>query len=535
VQIDFDALYWLLYNEYGKKLLIGCETTKMNISYQIERLLSFAVENSVIENTDINYTRNILLGMLAVSKPYEGAAICNNENVDRILSEILDYCASSSIIPNNSPTSRGLMSAMIMGAITARPSEIISKFMALMSQSPEKATDWFYHLNRSVEYIQSNSLKRSHHWKHSTPFGIMEITINVAKPEKTAEEIELARKSPPNDYPKCVLCPENEGYFGRFNHPARQNLRLIPLILNGEEWFFQYSPYVYYNEHCIVLKKEHTPMNVTPETFTRLFDFLAFLPHYFIGSNAGLPVVGGSILSHDHYQGGRYVFPLQKANCYKKYLHPKWPEVSVALVKWPMSVIRLSGKGKSDILSLATLILNNWTVYDDETAGIYSRTNETVHNAITIIARVNTDGMYELDIVLRNNRTTDEFPLGIFHPHQELHHIKQENIGLIEVMGLAILPARLEAETEKIAEILTGAIPVDDSGILDKHSNWINYLVGRWGTKNTQSDAELIIRDEIGVKFTQVLSDAGVFKYTDEGRRQFSRFVESCRMREAYL
>ena len=533
--MDFDAHFWILYNENVKNLITGCETTIMSISYQIERLLSFAIENDIIEKTDVNYTRNTLLGMLAIGKPYEGFASCKNENADRILSEILDYCASNAIIPNNSPTSRSLMSARLMGAITARPSEIISKFMALLAQSPEKATDWFYHLNRSVEYIQSNSVKRNRSWQHSTPYGIMEITINIAKPEKTAEEIEIARKSPPTGYPKCLLCSENEGYFGRFNHPARQNLRLIPLTLNGEEWFFQYSPYVYYNEHCIVLKKEHTPMNVTHKTFSRLFDFLDFLPHYFIGSNAGLPVVGGSILSHDHYQGGRYVFPLQKATCYKKFLHPMWPEVSVALVKWPMSVIRLIGKDKSDILSIATHILNNWVDYDDEAAGIYSHTNKVIHNAITIIARIRTDGMYELDIVLRNNRTTEEFPLGIFHPHPELHHIKQENIGLIEVMGLAILPARLESETEKITEMLSGTIPVDASGDLDKHSDWINYLVGRWGTKNTQTAAELIVRDEIGIKFTQVLSDAGVFKYTEEGCKQFSRFIESCRMRETYL
>jgi UDPglucose--hexose-1-phosphate uridylyltransferase len=419
-----------------------------------------------------------------------------------------------------------------MGALTARPSEIISKFMTLMSQSPLKATDWFYQLNRSIEYIQSDSIERNLRWHCSTPYGIMEITINIAKPEKTAVEIELARKAPQNGYPKCLLCPENEGYFGRINHPARQNLRLIPLTLNGEEWFFQYSPYVYYNEHCIVLKNEHTPMNVTPVTFSRLFDFLDYLPHYFIGSNAGLPVVGGSILSHDHYQGGRYVFPLQKAESYKKYMHPKWTEVSVSLIKWPMSVMRLIGKDRFDILSLATHIMRTWTAYTDEDADVYSQTNGTPHNAVTAIARIRSDGMFEFDFVLRNNRTSDEFPLGIFHPHPELHHIKQENIGLIEVMGLAILPARLKSETEKIAKMLSGDMLVEASGELDKHSDWIDYLVNRWGTKNIPSTAEQIIRDEIGIKFTQVLSDAGVFKFTEEGRNQFSRFVESCGMRE---
>ena len=505
-------------------------TDLTGIAFNIERLLKFAIHNGIIEKEDVNYARNTLLGLLYADKPYDGEAAYNHETVEEILSGILDYCVKSAIIPDNTITCRDLMGARLMGALTARPSSIISKFRALFAESPQKATEWFYHLSQAVNYIQTERIKKNRCWLVPTPYGDMEITINLSKPEKDAVEIARVRTAPQTGYPKCQLCAENEGFFGHANHPARQNLRLIPIALDNEEWYFQYSPYAYYNEHCIVLKKEHTPMNVTSRTFSRLYEFLDILPHYFIGSNAGLPVVGGSILNHDHFQGGRHVFPMQKTAEYSKHIHPNWPDVTAALIKWPMPVIRLTASRKKSILQLSAHILETWLCYDDETAGVFSHTGNTPHNAVTIIARFKPDRQYETDIVLRNNRATEEFPLGLFHPHPNLHHIKKENIGLIEVMGLAILPARLVGETDRIAGILTGANPVEATGDLAKHADWISSLIRRWGTNNTQSAAEQIIRDDIGLLFTEVLSDAGVFKDTEAGRRQFARFVQTCGM-----
>lgn len=510
----------------------------MSISYQIERLLNFALNKNLIYEDDVISSRNALLDLLKINEPYvfkENEKI--KEDLDTaadILNQILDYCADANIIQADTMIYRDLMDAKIMGILMPRPSEVNYEFKKLYAVNKEAATDYFYTLSQHSNYIQVDRIKKNLYWKTATEFGDLEITINLSKPEKDPKEIAAAKSLAQTSYPKCLLCPENEGYSGNLNHPARQNLRLIRMDLNNEKWYMQYSPYVYYNEHCIVLHKDHVPMKTIENTYRRLLDFVDILPHYFIGSNADIPIVGGSILMHDHYQGGHHVFPMETAKPFTEYSHKDFNDIKIFLVKWPLSVIRISGSDKVRLVRLAMFIMNIWKDYSDESADIIAFTDNIPHNAITPIARKNKEGLFELDLVLRNNMTSQEHPLGIFHPHAELHHIKKENIGLIEVMGLAILPGRLNGELNDIAKILCHEAAYNDNELsnpshaLNKHYDWIKTLIQKYGFDNTKKSAEKIIQDEVGFIFSKVLQDAGVFKYNEAGRVQFNKFMNKC-------
>lgn len=499
------------------------------ISYEVEKLLKFSLNKGLIEKEDLIFSRNALLDLLKISEPYPNEEEIESEALDTpssILNKILDYCAEKGIIEENTTTYRDLMDAKIMGMLMARPSEVSKKFHRLYDIDKKSATDYFYELSKSSNYIRLDRIRKNLHWETLTDFGPLEITINLSKPEKDPNEIVKARFIPETGYPKCLLCKENEGFSGNVKHPARQNLRLIEMNLNNEIWYMQYSPYVYYNEHCIVLCKDHIPMKITEKTFKRLLDFLDHLPHYFIGSNAGIPVVGGSILSHDHYQGGRYILPMEKAKSYVRYHHKDFEDINIDLIKWPLSVIRISCKDRKRLISLASYITDSWTEYSDEEVDIIAHTDDTPHNAVTPIARINKDGIYEFDIVLRNNRTTEEFPMGIFHPHENLHHIKKENIGLIEVMGLGILPGRLNTDFKDILKILIGEVAFDSID-LGQYKSWTEELLDKYDNKNSYEKAMDILKYETGIIFLKVLEDAGVFKFTEEGKEHFHRFMES--------
>jgi len=508
----------------------------MNAAYEIERLLAFARRKGMLAPLDIVPARNALLDLLGVAEPYAcngGEAVEENgETASEILANLLDYCAAKGLLPDDTTTYRDLMDARIMGLLMPRASEVAARFDALAKETPAAATDYFYNLSRDSNYIQVDRINKNLYWTTATEFGDLEITVNLSKPEKDSKEIELAKSRPQTNYPQCLLCKENAGFAGHLNHPARQNLRLIPMTLDGEDWFMQYSPYVYYNEHCIVLIGGHIPMLVNEKTIRRLLDFVEMLPHYFLGSNAGLPIVGGSILMHDHYQGGRHVFPMEKAVREAEYVHPDFAGCTAAVIKWPLSAIRLACANKEMLVRFAVHVMEAWGGHTDEAAGVFAFTGATPHNAVTPIARKNADGQFELDIVLRNNLTSEAHPLGIFHPHAELHHIKKENIGLIEVMGLAVLPGRLESELNDIKTILTSGGPADLAAIeaegghhLYKHLPWLKRLVAAHGTSMGQAECDALIRDEVGHIFELVLRDAGVFKYTPEGRAQMARFM----------
>ena len=510
---------------------------KKNIAYEIERLLSFAKNKGLLAAMDMVPARNALLDLLRVSEPYaytDGETIEENgETATAVLVNILDYCAVEGLLPEDTTTYRDLMDARIMGLLMPRASEAAARFGALEAESPEAATDYFYNLSRDSNYIQVDRISKNLYWLTDTEFGDLEITVNLSKPEKDSKEIALAKSRPQTNYPQCLLCKENAGFAGHLNHPARQNLRLMPLTLNGEEWYWQYSPYVYYNEHCIVLIGGHIPMLVDERTIRRLLDFVERFPHYFLGSNAGLPIVGGSILTHDHYQGGRHVFPMEKAKREAEYTHPDFAGCTAALIKWPMAAVRLACADKEMLVRFTVHVMKAWGGHTDEAAGVFAYTDGTPHNAVTPIARKNADGDFEVDVVLRNNLTTDEHPLGVFHPHSELHHIKKENIGLIEVMGLAVLPGRLETELDGIKAILTAGKPADyapiaadESHPLNKHLPWLKRLVAEYGTSMAQADADALIQNEVGHIFELVLRDAGVYKYTPEGRAQLAHFMD---------
>lgn len=507
-----------------------------NCAFEIERLLKFALKKELIEEPDVIPSRNALLDLFKIPVPYEGPVPDEVPDTPyEILKNLLDYALKIGLIPEDTQTYRDLMDSRIMGLLMPRQSEVIKKFYAIASKEGiQKATDYFYRLSCDSNYIRMDRISKNIYWQVPTEYGILEITVNLSKPEKDPREIELARKLKPSGYPKCALCLENVGFSGNLNHPARQNHRVIPVKVAGEQWYFQYSPYVYYNEHCILFYEKHVPMKISEKTFERLFDFLEQFPHYFIGSNADLPIVGGSILAHEHFQGGRHVFPLDRAPVESFYKHPRFPDARAGIVKWPMSVIRLSGRDRSRLVDICSYILYRWKEYDDANADILSRSlknGETVfHNTITPIARINRRGELEIDLVLRNNRTTEEHPYGIFHPHEDLHHIKKENIGLIEVMGLAILPGRLKYELEEIEKILRGerAFSGDRCGPEDplyKHKEWIEELVAKYGNKCSEKEAKSIIKQEVGNKFLKVLMDAGVFKRDEKGRSAFDKFM----------
>ena len=501
----------------------------MKIQTLIEKLVAYGVITGLVWAEDIVYTTNRLLELFGLDdleeEEVDEEIAVKVEDLEEILKGMLDYACKQGMIEDNI-TARDLFDTKIMGLLMPRPSEVIDNFWTLyQEESPQAATEYYYDLSRNSDYIRRYRICKDQKWVTDTPYGELDITINLSKPEKDPKAIAAAKNAKQSGYPKCLLCKENEGYAGRMNHPARQNHRIIPVVINGSEWGFQYSPYVYYNEHCIVFNSEHVPMKIEHATFCKLFDFVKQFPHYFVGSNADLPIVGGSILSHDHFQGGNYEFAMAKAPVEKSLTIKGFEDVEAGRVKWPMSVIRLSGTDTDRIIALADVILNKWREYTDEEAFIYAYTDGEPHNTITPIARMRGD-KYELDLVLRNNITTEEHPLGVYHPHANLHHIKKENIGLIEVMGLAVLPARLKTEMAQLKEAILAGADIRQDEILSKHADWVEEFYAKYDAINAEN-IDKIFEDEIGLVFMQVLEDAGVYKRTEEGMRAFERFVES--------
>lgn len=504
------------------------------IQESIAKLVQYGLTTELIEKEDAIYTANRLLDLLNMDTLEEEteAAIMNAEadeaivgKLEKILGEICDYAYDRGIIEENTVGYRDLFDAKVMSLLVDRPSNIIHKFETLYQESPKKATDFYYKFSQDTDYIRRYRIAKDRKWLAPTEYGDLDITINLSKPEKDPKAIAAAKLAKQTSYPKCLLCRENEGYAGRLNHPARGNHRIIPVTINDSQWFFQYSPYVYYNEHCIVFNSKHVPMKIERATFAKLLDFVSQFPHYFVGSNADLPIVGGSILSHDHFQGGHYEFAMAKAPIEEAISFAGYEDVEAGIVKWPMSVIRICSKQPERLIDLADKILLAWRGYTDETAFIYAETDGEPHNTITPIARKR-DGKYELDLVLRNNITTEEHPLGVFHPHAELHHIKKENIGLIEVMGLAVLPARLKDELEHLKRAMVSGRDIRDDEELGKHADWVEELKQKYGSFSDET-IDKIIEDEVGIVFMKVLEHAGVYKRTPEGKEAFRRFVAS--------
>ncbi len=488
----------------------------------IGALVDYAVTHGLAEDADRHYLVNALLEKLGLDD-YDPVGDVPFEGLDDILDTLVDYAAEQGLLKSESITGRDLFDTALMGAVTPRPSDVIETFRSLYGESPEKATDWFYQFSQDTNYIRATRVAKDIRWSVPSEFGDIDISINLSKPEKDPRDIAAAKTAKQSAYPKCQLCLENEGYAGRMDHPARQNHRIIPVTINESHWGFQYSPYVYYNEHCIVLNGEHVPMKIDRAAFRKLFDFVGQFPHYFLGSNADLPIVGGSILSHDHFQGGRYEFAMAKAPYESTFTVPGYEDVEAGIVHWPLSVIRLRGEDDEKIIDLADHILKAWRGYTDEAAFIFAETDGEPHNTITPIARKR-DGKFELDLALRNNITTEECPLGVYHPHAEYHHIKKENIGLIEVMGLAILPARLKTEMALLAECLTGDKRMEDYPELEQHAEWARDIAAR-RTDLNKDNVDDILKEEIGHVFVHVLEDAGVYKCTEEGRAAFERFI----------
>lgn len=501
----------------------------MDIAYEIERLIQYGLNKELINEYDVVYSRNRILEVLQLDEIDE--VNVEDEKLEspcEILENIMDWAIKTGKLENENITYKDLFDTKLMACITPRPSEVINRFNGLFTINSQGATDYYYSLSRNTNYIRIDRIEKDLKWKTSTPYGDLDITINLSKPEKDPKEIAAAKNAPQSSYPKCLLCKENEGYAGHINHPGRGNHRIIPLTLNQEKWYLQYSPYSYYNEHCIVLRDKHEPMKISRSTYARLMDFIQQFPHYFIGSNADLPIVGGSILSHDHFQGGKYEFPMAKAEIEKEFDIPEAFGVSVSRVKWPMSVVRIEGLNKKNVVNAAEYIKKKWDDYSDEAVGIVSHTNGIPHNTVTPIARMK-NKRFQIDLVLRNNRTSKEYPDGIFHPHKELHHIKKENIGLIEVMGLAVLPARLRVELTKLQTYLInrdkiGEIDMDEG--LIKHKSWSMELLNKYKDIN-KNNVDEIIKKEVGLVFLRVLEDAGVFKRNNVGTAAFDRFMNS--------
>ena len=489
----------------------------------IDRLVNYGLDIGLISHYDVIYSRNAVLDVLHIND-YEPSSVRDSMELEDILKGLLDYACEQGIIDNNI-TERDLFDTRLMACLTPRPSEVIAEFGKRYACSPKEATDYFYKFSQDTDYIRRYRIAKDMKWTVDTEYGVMDITINLSKPEKDPKAIAAAKNAKQSGYPKCLLCEENVGYAGRMNHPARNNHRIIPLEINKTKWGLQYSPYVYYNEHCILFNTEHTPMVIDKGAFSKLFDFIHQFPHYCVGSNADLPIVGGSILSHEHFQGGCYEFPLAKSAVEEEYTVKGFEDVSVGRVKWPMSVIRISSADSDRLVELADKILCAWRGYSDEAAFIFAETEGEPHNTITPIARMRND-KFELDLVLRNNITTEEHPLGVYHPHGELHHIKKENIGLIEVMGLAILPARLKTEMEALADILInkGVSAVRADPALEKHGEWAEEFSARHNI--TAENVHDIIKAEIGAVFSKVLEHAGVYKHTEEGIKAFGRFID---------
>ncbi len=512
-----------------------CEMTPAEINaalaFDVERLLRFGRKHKLVKDLDILVARNTLLDLLGLAAPCDEKP--PKEEFDTptdILEQMLDLAAAKDLFDNDVPQYRINFETRLMGAMMPRESEICRKFRKLYAKKgPEAATDWFYDLCVVSNYIRTAQIAKNIQWNTQTPYGELEITINLTKPEKDPKVIAMERLQPAASYPKCMLCKENIGYAGRINFPARQTHRLVPVYLAGEAFYLQYSPYAYFHEHCIILHDEHKPMTMDRDTLAQIFDFVSQYPHYTCGSNADLPIVGGSILSHAHFQGGRYVFPMQKAAIAVPLRDERYPGVRAGILNWPVSAIRLIGRSSQQVQHVANNILNAWRQYSDGSVGILASTGDTPHNTVTPILHYDEQDGYILDLALRNNRTSEEFPDGIFHPHKEYHNIKKENIGLIEVMGLAILPARLKEQSAAIADILCGAPNTsrEEGSSLAVHADWIDELVAKYGTAMTPVAAHAAVRNEIGVVFSHVLENAGVFKQDEAGQAAFLRFAQS--------
>ena len=503
----------------------------MTIYNDINRLAAYGLKAGLIEKEDLIYVKNQLLTVLALDgfeKPELAAEIPDVDisDLEDILKNLLDYAVEKKLTEGDGVAARDLFDTKLMAIMTDRPSNIISRFNDLYKTSPKEATDWFYKFSQDTDYIRRYRIYRDVKWISKTEYGDMDITINLSKPEKDPKAIAAAKNAKTVGYPSCLLCKENEGYAGRLNHPARNNHRIIPLELAGEAWGFQYSPYVYYNEHCIVFNQTHTPMLISRKTFERLLDFITKFPHYTLGSNADLPIVGGSILTHDHFQGGAYNFPMAKAPILKQITIKGFEDVDAGIVKWPMSVLRIKSADKNRLVELADHVLAAWRTYTDEQAFIFAETDGEKHNTLNPIARRRGD-LYEMDLVLRNNITTAEHPLGLYHPHAELHHIKKENIGLIEVMGLAILPGRLKTEFKDLAQAMIQDKDISKDENLGKHADWTNELKEKYGSFTGKSEEETIeiLKKETGIVFSKVLEHAGVYKCIEEGLKAFERFI----------
>lgn len=504
------------------------------IEKSIVKLMQYGLATGLIAREDRRYMVNHILELLKIDAisdealaqvmEFDGEDKSVVDQLEDILSDICDYAYENGLMEENSIGFRDLFDTKVMGLLVDRPAHVIEKFWQDYREDPVKATDAYYKFSQDTDYIRRYRIRKDMKWVAPTQYGDLDITINLSKPEKDPKAIAAAKLAKQTAYPKCQLCMENEGYAGRLDHPARENHRIIPVTINGSPWGFQYSPYVYYNEHCIVFNSQHVPMKIERATFAKLFDFVKQFPHYFVGSNADLPIVGGSILSHDHFQGGHYEFAMAKAPVEREISFAGFEDVKAGMVKWPMSVIRISGPDTERLIELADKILAAWRGYTDEAAFIFAETDGEPHNTITPIARKRGD-QYELDLVLRNNITTEEHPLGVYHPHAELHHIKKENIGLIEVMGLAVLPARLKGEIEGLCRAIVAGEDLRKDEALAKHADWVDELKKTYTF--TADNVEEILKKEIGIVFMKVLEHAGVYKCTEEGRQAFLRFVDS--------
>lgn len=528
----------------------------MEIQSEIKNIVAYAYRTGLIEESDIIWALNTIALNLKVTEvtfskeevleeaekiPFDQVqagefktassegVIDDGSYLENVLKSLTDYAVEQGLTEGDSVVFRDLFDTKLMGALTPRPSEVQANFSELYEEDPKVATDWYYTFSRDTDYIRRYRVKKDLKWKTSTVYGDLDITINLSKPEKDPKAIAAAGKAKQTGYPKCQLCCECEGYSGRADYPARENHRIIPVEIQGQEWGFQYSPYVYYNEHCIVLNMKHTPMKIDKSAFLKLFDFVAQFPHYFVGSNADLPIVGGSILAHEHFQGGNYEFAMAKAPVERSFTVPGFSDVKAGVVKWPMSVIRLSGEDTRRIADLADHILTSWRGYTDEDAFVFAETDGVPHSTITPIARKAGDE-FQLDLVLRNNITTEEHPLGVFHPHAKLHHIKKENIGLIEVMGLAVLPSRLKNEMAELKEAILQGKDIRSIDSIEKHADWVDEFADAYykqGIDIDESNIDEILQDEIGKVFMHVLEDAGVYKRTPEGQAQFDRFIKT--------
>ena len=490
----------------------------------IKKLVQYGVDTGLLPECERIYATNLLLDVLHEDN-YEDRDIEGQEIVlEDVLKVLLDDACERGII-EDSIVYRDLLDTKLMNCLMPRPAQVQAEFAKRYESSPVEATDYFYKLSQDSDYIRRYRVSKDRKWTVDSPYGVIDITINLSKPEKDPKAIAAAKNAKASSYPKCQLCVENEGYAGRVNHPARENHRIMPITVNDSAWGFQYSPYVYYNEHCIVFNGEHTPMKIEKATYVKLFDFVKLFPHYFLGSNADLPIVGGSILSHDHFQGGNYTFAMAKAPMEKMYEIAGYEDVEVGIVKWPLAVLRLRGKDEQRLIELGAHVLDVWRGYTDEEAFIFAETDGEAHNTITPIARKVGD-TFELDLALRNNITTEEHPLGVYHPHAQWHNIKKENIGLIEVMGLAVLPARLKEEMEILAEYLVEGKEVASHGQIEKHAAWVEEFTKKYDEITADNVME-ILEKEVGIVFTHVLEDAGVFKCTEEGRAAFERFIKT--------